>query len=63
MSIRAPLFLNQSMLGATFAQIFREFLKVLGDFARILWDFAQIFTNQNFWGCGCTPCTPAYLHQ
>jgi len=25
MSIRAPLFSNQSMLGAIFAQIFREF--------------------------------------
>ena len=25
MSIRAPLFLNQSMLGTIFAQIFREF--------------------------------------
>jgi len=42
MSIRAPFFSNQSMLGAIFAQIFREFVKVRRDFSRILWDFAQI---------------------
>jgi len=53
------------MLGAIFAQTFREFRKVLWDFVRILedfawilWDFTRIFPNQNFWGCGCTPFTP-----
>jgi len=45
MSIRVPLFSNQRMLGAIFAQIFRVFQNVLRDFARILWDFAQIFTK------------------
>jgi len=70
MSIPVPLFLNQSMLGVIFAQIFRDFYKVLRDFARILEDFARIYgillgfsPNQNFWGCGCNPCTPSLLHQ
>jgi len=62
MSIWAPLFSNQSILDAIFAQIFMEFWKVLRDFARILKDFNRILKdlpgfspNQNFWGCGCTP--------
>jgi len=49
-----------------FAQIFRDFTKVFTDFfqisldfARIFRDFVRIFTNQNFWGCTCTPCTLA----
>jgi len=52
MSIRLSLFLNQSMLGAIFAQIFRKFYegsqsfsRILYDFARILWDFVRIFTK------------------
>ena len=47
MSIRAPIFSNQSMLGAIFVQIFREFQKVLKDFPgfqRILPGFYQIKT-------------------
>jgi len=47
------------MLGAIFAQIFREFVKVLRDFARILWDSSRIFTKSKLLGCICTPCTPA----
>jgi len=48
-----------------FVQIFRYFAKVFTDFAQISADFARIFrdfpgfsTNQNFWGCAWTSCTP-----
>jgi len=55
MSIRAPLFSNQSMLAAIFAQIFREFRRfseILPGFYRIL---LRLSPNQNYWGCDCTP--------
>jgi len=55
MSIRVPLFSNQRMLGAIFAQIFRVFQNVLRDFARILWDFAQIFTKWKLLGLRLHP--------
>jgi len=29
------------------------------DFDQIFRDVIRISTNQNFWGCACTPCTPA----
>jgi len=52
------------MLGAIFAQVFREFQKVLKDFsriledfARVLWDFPGFSPKQNFWGCCCTPAS------
>ena len=77
MSIRAPFFSNQSMLGAIFAQIFREFVKVrrdfsrilwdfaqiLWDFARILWDFARISTKSKLLGVRVHPLHPRLLHQ
>jgi len=64
---------SSAPVGRPFAQIFRDFAKIFRDFVRIYRDFAQIFrivptftwilpgflTNQNFWGCACTPCTPA----
>jgi len=59
MSIREPLFSNQSMLAAIFAQIFRKFSKVLRDFAWILWDFVRIFIKSKLLGCSFIPCTPA----
>jgi len=66
MSIRAPFSSSQSILGAIFAQIFREFVKVLRDFARILWDFAgilwdfaRIFTKSKLLGVRLHPCIPA----
>jgi len=51
MSIRAPFFSNQSMLGAIFAQI----LEILPGFYGILAGFSP---NQNFLTCGCTPAPP-----
>ena len=69
-SIRAPLVSNQTMLGAIFAQIFREFYKVLRDFSLILEDFTRISwvlpgfsPNQNFWGYGFILLHPSLLHQ
>ena len=55
MSIRVPLFSNQSMLGTIFAQIFREFQNVLRDFARFQRILPRFSPDENFWVCGCTP--------
>ena len=57
-SIRAPFFSNQSMLGAIFAQIFKEFVKVLRDFSQILWDFARIFIRLKLLGMRLHPLPP-----
>jgi len=59
MSIRAPLCSNQSMLGAIFSQIYREFYQVLRDFVRILWGFARIFTKSKLLGVRLHPLHPA----
>jgi len=48
------------MLGAIFAQIFREFHKVLRDFARILEEFARIFTNPKLLGVRLHRTTASY---
>jgi len=44
-SFWAPFVSNQSMLGAIFAHIFREFSQIFRDFTRILRNFARIFTK------------------
>jgi len=44
---------------SNFANLFTNFAGISTDFAQILSDFARIFTKSKFWGCGCTPCTPA----
>jgi len=51
---------------AIFARIFRvlpRFSGILPRISGILLGFSGILpgflTNQNFWGCVCTPCTPA----
>ena len=63
MSIRAPLFSNQRLLGDIFAQIFRDFSRVLRDFARsledlarMLWDFACIVSKPKLLGECLQPC-------
>jgi len=65
MSIRVPLFSNQSMLGAIFAQIFwvfqnvlRYFAWILEDFDQILWNFAWIFSKSKLFGVQLHPYTP-----
>jgi len=50
MSILAPLFSNQSMLGAISVHIFKEFEKVLRDIARSLEDFSRVFTKSKLLG-------------
>jgi len=46
----APFFSHQSILGATFAHIFRDFVKVFRDFAQISKDFVRIFTRSRLLG-------------
>jgi len=50
MSFWAPFFSNQSMLGAIFAHIFREFVKVFRDFAWFLGILPGFSPNQHCWG-------------
>jgi len=62
MSIRAPLFSNQSMLDAIFAQIFREFQKVLRDFRGFFPDFMGFLPDfhqiKTFGGAVAPPVPP-----
>jgi len=46
---------KQTTLGAIFGRIF-------SDFAQVFRDLPGFLTNQNFWRCACTPCTPRLLH-
>jgi len=59
MSIRAPLFSNQSVLSAICVQKVPEFR----GFSRILWDFARIFTISKLLGVQLQPLHPHLLHQ
>jgi len=68
--ILGAILLNQTMLGAIFdhifrefAQIFRDFVKIFRDFARILKDFARIFTKSNFLRVRLHPLHPHLLYQ
>jgi len=66
MQIFGAIFRSQKILGAIltrFSEILPRYLGILFGFSGILPEFSRIFsgfsTNQNFWGCACTPCTPA----
>jgi len=48
-------FWNQRTLGAIFAPILRDFAQILPGFSGFLPGFS---TNENFWGCACTSCSP-----
>ena len=58
-SIRVPLFSNQSMLGAISAQIVKEFYKFLRDFPRFYW----IFTISKLLEVRLHSLHPHLLHQ
>jgi len=51
--------LKANNVGRHFPRIFKDFVQIFKDFAQIFRDFARIFDKSNFWGCACTPCTPA----
>ena len=63
MSFWAPFFSNQSMLGAIFAHIFREFVKVFRDFAWFLGILPGFSPNQHCWGGLALPPLTPVPHQ
>jgi len=61
---------SQTMLGAIFAQIFRDFTEIFGDFvwifrdfAKIFRDFASVFNKSKLLGGRLHPLHPHLLHH
>jgi len=52
----APFLLIFSESLGRFTEIFPGFQRI---FPGCYWFFPEFSPNQNFWGCGCTSCTPA----
>jgi len=53
----APFFKSQTTLCAIFALIFRDFLECSDVLPKISGILPKFLTNQNFWGCACTPAS------